>query len=156
MQIHSIEREQRLASPPEEVFPFFADALHLELLTPDWLHFKVLSQEPDEIGPGTLIRYRLRLRGIPIRWLTRIEQWRTNSRFTDVQIRGPYRYWHHTHEFLPEGDGTLMRDTVRYAMRAGGLGELAQRRFVAGDLDRIFDYRGERVRELFDRGGSAG
>lgn len=149
MQIHLIELEQRLPRPPEEVFPFFAEAGNLERLTPEWLHFRVLSQS-GAIGPGTLIRYRLRLHGIPIRWLTRIEEWRPGRRFVDLQLRGPYRYWHHTHEFEPDGDGgSLMRDSVRYAMRAGRLGELAQRRLVAGDLERIFEYRRSRVADIF-------
>jgi ligand-binding SRPBCC domain-containing protein len=150
MQIHLVELEQRLPQPPEKVFPFFAEARNLERLTPEWLHFRVLSQSGGVIGPGTLIRYRLRLHGIPIRWLTRIEEWRPGTRFVDLQLRGPYRYWHHTHEFEPDGDGgTLMRDTVRYAMRAGRLGELAQRRLVAGDLERIFEYRRGQVADIF-------
>lgn len=149
MQIHLIELEQRLPRPPEEVFPFFAEAGNLERLTPEWLHFRVLSHS-GAIGPGTLIRYRLRLHGVPIRWLTRIEEWRPGRRFVDLQLRGPYRYWHHTHEFEPDGDGgSLMRDNVRYAMRAGRLGELAQRRLVAGDLERIFEYRRSRVADIF-------
>jgi ligand-binding SRPBCC domain-containing protein len=155
MQTHQIEFEQQLAQAPESVFPFFAEALNLERLTPEWLHFRVLSKSPGEVGAGTLIRYRLRLRGIPIRWLTRIEQWHPNRRFVDLQLRGPYRYWHHTHEFLPDGDGTMMRDTVRYAMRAGRLGELAHRRFVAADLARIFEYRRRRVEALFGGGPAA-
>lgn len=150
MEIHRVELEQRLPRPPDEVFPFFAEALNLERLTPEWLHFRVLSQSPGPIGAGTLIRYRLRLHGVPIRWLTRIEEWRPGRRFVDLQLRGPYRYWHHTHEFETDGDSaTLMRDTVRYAMRAGRLGEIAQRRLVAGDLERIFGFRRERIAAIF-------
>jgi ligand-binding SRPBCC domain-containing protein len=85
-----------------------------------------------------------------VRWLTRIEQWHPLSRFVDMQLKGPYRYWHHTHDFEPDGSGgTLMRDTVRYAMRGGPLGELAHRSFVERDLARIFDYRAERIGEIF-------
>jgi ligand-binding SRPBCC domain-containing protein len=146
---HLIETEQRLSRPPEEVFPFFSDARNLERITPPWLHFRVISQEPDAMGPGTLIRYRLRLRGIPVRWLTRIDAWEPNRRFVDLQLRGPYRLWHHTHEFVPDGEGTLMRDTVRYAMPAGPLGELARRWPVAGDLERIFAFRRDQVARLF-------
>ena len=72
---------------------------------------------------GTLIEYRLKLHGLPIRWLTQIEEWAPGERFVDVQLRGPYALWHHTHEFEPAGDGqTLMRDTVRYALPLGPLG----------------------------------
>ena len=101
------------------------------------------------MGAGTLIRYKLRLRGIPIRWLTRIEQWEPGRRFVDQQLKGPYRYWHHTHEFEPDSGGTLMRDTVRYALPAGRLGEVARRITVERDLNRIFDYRIAKIVEEF-------
>ena len=66
-------------------------------------------------------------------------------RFVDAQLRGPYRLWHHTHEFEPDGaGGTLMRDTVRYALPYGPLGEIARRLFVARDLAAIFDLRARR------------
>ena len=156
MQVHLIEREQWVPRPPAEVFSFFADALNLERLTPEWLHFKVLSQSPGRIDAGTLIRYRLRLHGVPVRWLTRIEQWHPDRRFADVQLKGPYRFWHHVHEFEPDGDGTLMRDKVRLAMRAGRAGEWALRAFVRADLERIFDYRRDRIAELFISGRQAG
>ena len=95
-----------------------------------------------------MIEYRLKLHGVPIRWLTRIEVWAPPRRFVDVQIRGPYRLWHHTHTFAPAEHGTLMRDTVRYALPFGPLGELARRAFVDRDLKRIFDHRHEEVLKL--------
>jgi ligand-binding SRPBCC domain-containing protein len=152
MKIHVLEREQRLSQPPDEVFPFFAEARNLGQITPAFLHFRVLSQEPAEMGPGTLIRYRIRLRGVPVRWLTRIEQWQPTRRFVDLQLKGPYRHWHHTHDFEPDSGGTLMRDTVRYAMRAGPIGEAVHDRLVARDLAKIFDYRFEQIAKIFEAG----
>jgi ligand-binding SRPBCC domain-containing protein len=145
---HVLQRTQRLPGAPEAVFPFFADALNLERITPAWLGFRVLTPGPIEMTRGTLIEYRLKLHGVPIRWLTRNETWEPPVRFVDVQVRGPYRLWHHTHSFEPDGDGTLMRDSVRYALPFGPLGELARRAFVARDLRRIFDFRHEVVGRL--------
>lgn len=48
---------------------------------------------------GTLIDYHLRVRGLPLRWRSRIEAWDANATFVDRQLRGAYRLWHHTHEF---------------------------------------------------------
>jgi ligand-binding SRPBCC domain-containing protein len=142
---HVLERSQWLPGAPEDVFGFFADALNLERITPDWLGFRVLTPGPIVMKRGTLIEYRLRLHGVPIRWLTRIEVWEPPVRFVDVQVRGPYRLWHHTHSFERQGDGTRIRDTVRYSLPYGPLGELARRVFVARDLARIFDFRQEAV-----------
>jgi hypothetical protein len=144
MAVHILAREQHLAMPPDGVFPFFGDALNLEAITPPWLGFRVVTPEPIAMAPGALIEYRLRLHGVPIRWRTTIAVWDPPRRFVDVQLSGPYRMWHHTHEFLPAPDGsggTLMRDTVRYALPFGPLGEIAHRLLVRRDLERIFDHR---------------
>ena len=103
-----LRREQRLPGTPGEIFPFFADAGNLEAITPPWLGFRVVTPRPIEMREGALIEYRLRLHALPISWLTRIEEWETDPthpRFVDVQLSGPYRLWHHTHEFRPHPDG---------------------------------------------------
>jgi ligand-binding SRPBCC domain-containing protein len=98
---------------------------------------------------GAMIAYALRVRGVPLRWLTRIEKWNPPFEFVDIQAKGPYKYWHHTHRFSEVDRGTLIADTVEYALPFGVLGRLAHRMQVARDLSRIFDYREEKVRELF-------
>ena len=149
---HVLRREQRLPAPPAEVFPFFAEAGNLEAITPPWLRFAIVPPRPADLRAGTLIEYRLRLHGVRVSWLTRIEEWIPGERFVDAQLRGPYAMWHHTHEFEADGEGaTLMRDTVRYALPYGPFGEVARRLFVARDLAAIFDYRTERVRAAFTR-----
>ena len=146
MSVHQLSREQRLPGAPEDVFPFFGDAHNLEAITPPWLGFRVVTPEPIEMAAGTLIEYRLRLHGVPIRWRTTIAVWDPPRRFVDVQLSGPYRMWHHTHDFEPTADGgTLMTDTVRYALPFGPLGEIAHRLLVRRDLERIFDFRRDEV-----------
>jgi ligand-binding SRPBCC domain-containing protein len=143
---HTLHREQRLPGAPEAVFGFFADAGNLEAITPPWLSFRIVTPRPVPMGVGTLIEYRLRLHGLPVSWLTRIEVWEPGARFVDQQLHGPYALWHHTHEFAPAPDGgTVMRDTVRYALPYGPLGALAHRLFVRRDLDRIFAFRAAAV-----------
>jgi ligand-binding SRPBCC domain-containing protein len=101
---------------------------------------------------GALIEYRLRLHRLPISWLTRIEEWVPSERFVDVQLTGPYRLWHHTHAFRPHPEGgTLMTDTVRYALPLGPLGSVAHRVLVRRDLERIFDFRAQAVPALLTR-----
>jgi ligand-binding SRPBCC domain-containing protein len=149
VKVHVLERVQRLPGSPAEVFPFFADARNLEAITPPLLRFAVVTPEPIEMRVGTLIQYRLRLHGIPIDWLTSIQAWEPPHRFVDVQVRGPFALWHHTHAFSADGaGGTVMRDTVRYAVGFGPLGELAHRLVVERDLQAIFDFR---EREVHDR-----
>jgi ligand-binding SRPBCC domain-containing protein len=150
MRVHVLRREQRLPAPPAAVFPFFADARNLEAITPPLLRFRLLTPDPLEMGVGTFLQYALRVRGVPVRWDTLIQAWEPPHRFVDVQVRGPYRLWHHTHELeaLDGGAATLMRDTVRYAIGFGFAGEVARRALVRRDLEAIFAYRAERVPAL--------
>ena len=149
MKVSVLERRQELEGTPDEVFPFFADAHNLEAITPPLLRFRVLTPRPIAMETGTLIEYRLRIRGLPVRWKTRIEDWSPSHRFVDRQLSGPYRLWHHTHDFEPlPGGRTMMTDTVRYSVGFGPAGALAQRLFVDRDVAGIFDYRAEVIGPL--------
>jgi ligand-binding SRPBCC domain-containing protein len=145
---HLLSREQWLPRPVEEVFAFFADAGNLEAITPPFLRFRILTPGPIATGAGTHIDYALRWHIVPLRWRTEIRQWQPPAMFVDVQIKGPYRLWEHTHRFEQAGTGTRMCDEVRYALPMGPLGGIAHRMVVRADLERIFDYRAARVREL--------
>ncbi|HEV7615442.1 MAG TPA: SRPBCC family protein [Solirubrobacterales bacterium] len=146
--VHILEREQRVELPLDRAFEFYGDAFNLEAITPPWLAFKVTTPAPVTMGQGARLDYRLKLHGLPVRWQTRIEAWEPPRRFVDVQVRGPYSLWEHTHEFEPAGEGvTTIRDRVRYALPLGPLGRLAHRLFVRRDVERIFDYRREAVAE---------
>jgi ligand-binding SRPBCC domain-containing protein len=152
LRYHVLKSEQRLPGTPAEVFPFFADARNLEAITPSWLSFRVTTPLPVEMRAGALIEYRLRLHGIPIAWLTRIEDWLPGVRFVDQQLAGPYRLWHHTHEFEPDGQGgTVMRDTVRYALPFWPLSEVAHALLVRRDLAEIFEFRRAEVARRLTR-----
>jgi ligand-binding SRPBCC domain-containing protein len=140
------ETELWLPRPRDEVFAFFSDASNLEALTPPWVHFQTLTPSPIELRAGTLIDYRLRIRGLPVRWRTRIAVWDPPRRFVDEQLRGPYRAWIHEHSFQERDGGTLMRDRVRYAVP---LDFLMHGFLVRPDIERIFAYREAQMRKLF-------
>jgi ligand-binding SRPBCC domain-containing protein len=145
---HMLERSQRISGEAAELFEFFADPRNLEEITPPWLHFRIL-EAPERVSAGARIEYRLRLHGLPVRWVSRIEDWEPPHRFADTQLRGPYTLWHHTHTVEPNGDGVVMRDTVRYALPLGPLGEVVHRLLVRRDLERIFDFRREAIERRF-------
>lgn len=152
--VHTLEREHHVDGTPDAVFAFFADALNLQRITPPWLGFRVLTPPPIAMAAGARIEYSLRLRGLPLRWLTQIAVWEPPQRFVDMQLRGPYRLWHHTHSFERDGDGVRVRDVVRYRLALGPLGALANAAIVRRDLARIFDYRQRTIAEIFEREGT--
>ena len=131
------------------MFSFFSNEKNLETLTPDFLEFKVIGKSTPEIGNNTKIDYRLKLKGIPFKWQSEIKDWIPDKQFVDTQIKGPYRYWHHTHSFESVREGTLMIDRVLYQMPMGTVGEFATLWQVKRDLNTIFSYRRKKIEELF-------
>lgn len=149
MRFHTLRREQWVPRAVDEVFAFFADARNLEALTPPWLRFRILTLGEIRVRTGTELRYSLNLHGIPVYWRTEIRRWEPPLRFIDVQRQGPYRLWHHTHRFEAVNGGTRMRDVVRYRLPFGVIGTWVNGLFVRRDVERIFDYRQQRIHELF-------
>jgi ligand-binding SRPBCC domain-containing protein len=146
MRIREFQSELWLPLPPAEIFPFFADAANLEALTPPWLNFKIITPTPVTMHEGALIDYQLRVRGVPLRWRTRLNAWQPPHRFVDEQLRGPYRQWIHEHTFLASEGGTLARDVVRYAVP---LDFLTHRWLVRPDVEKIFAFRAQALKKRF-------
>lgn len=136
-----------LPKPVDEIFPFFANARNLERITPPFLKFNVATPEPIDMKAGALIDYKLKVRGIPMKWTSKISHWEPNVRFVDEQIKGPYRRWHHTHAFEAADGGTLAKDIVEYDVPGG---PIAHALFVRRDVKSIFAYRGSKLLELFN------
>ena len=152
---HCIDRAQLVPLSAGDSFAFFADAYNLEALTPPWLRFRILTPRPIPMRKGTTIEYVLTTHRLPVRWRTEIVEWEPGRRFVDIQQKGPFRLWEHTHAFEECHDGTVIRDTVRYRMPCGALGAIAQPLLVARDLERIFDYRRDAVDRLLGATHSA-
>lgn len=146
---YTVERELWVPHTLPKVFDFFSRAENLERITPPWMRFRILTPPPIAMEKGTKIAYALRVRGIPIRWLTVIERWDPPHEFVDFQEKGPYKYWHHTHRFLEVNGGTSIVDVVHYALPFGLLGRLVHWLQVGRDVEQIFDYRARRVESLF-------
>ena len=141
--------EQWVPRAIDDVFRFFSDEKNLEALTPPFLSFQVVGMSTPQIERGTLIDYRLSLRGVPIKWRTEISEWEPGRRFVDEQLKGPYAKWHHTHEFEPFAGGTLMRDRVRYRLPLGSFGDAVAGWKVRSDVGAIFNFRREKIAEVF-------
>ena len=149
--VHELTTWQWLPRPRPEVFAFFSDARNLQRITPAFLHFEVLTPGPIEMRAGALIDYRLTLRGIPLRWRSEITVWEPPQRFADIQLRGPYAEWVHTHTFEEEDGGTLVRDSVRYRLWGPGfLTGTVNKVLVAPETKRIFEFRHHALEEIFE------
>ena len=150
MTTYLFRREQWVPRPLPIVFDFFSRAENLERITPPRMRFHIISPLPIRMDSGATIEYALRVHGFPVRWLTEIETWNPPYEFIDVQAKGPYKLWRHTHRFREFRDGTLVEDSITYALPFGPLGRVLNQLLVAKDISGIFDYRAQTISALFD------
>lgn len=149
---YTLKREQQINSHLSQVWTFFASPHNLSVITPPDMAFKVLDKpSANEIHEGMIINYKVSpLFNIPLSWQTRIEEVVPEKRFTDTQQKGPYKYWHHYHEFIPNKEGVLMIDIVTYELPLGIIGRLVHGLVVKKKLKKIFEYRYKVVHQLFN------
>lgn len=144
----TFEATERVNAPLAKVFEFFSDAGNLEVLSPPALRFQILTPLPTVMGRGTVICYRLRIDGLPVRWKTLITRWDPPNGFEDVALRGPYELWRHEHRFTPVGEKAVeIRDAVEYSLGLAPLSDVALG-YVRRDLEKIFAYRQTRIAAL--------
>ncbi len=99
---------------------------------------------------GQLIEYRVApVLGIPLYWMTEITHVVEGKYFIDEQRFGPYTLWHHQHHFRAVDGGVEMTDLIHYKIPLGIIGRVANMLFVRQKLNDIFNYRYEKVKELF-------
>lgn len=147
--MHHFHSEQLVDRPVDQVFAFFSDANNLETITPRQLNFHILTPGPIRLAAGARIDYQLTLYGIRFKWATLIESWDPPHQFIDVQLRGPYRVWRHTHRFVTEGAGTRIVDDVDYELPLGPVGRLVDALWTRREVAGIFAYRSEVIARRF-------
>jgi ligand-binding SRPBCC domain-containing protein len=139
--------QQFVPHPIKKVFEFYASAENLNLITPPLLEFKILSDSKIIIKEDSIIKYKLKLHGFPIKWVSKITNWNPPHKFIDTQIKGPYIKWNHLHEFKETSEGTIIHDYVDYIVPGGAL---IHSLFVKKDLLTIFNYRKDILKTIFD------
>ncbi len=150
---YQLHKEQQLNCDIETAWEFFSSPFNLSKITPKDMGFVVksnLGKKP--IYEGMEITYTVSpLLKIPLKWKSKITQVDFQKSFTDVQEKGPYKYWNHFHEFVPNEKGVLMRDKVDYELPFGFLGSIAHKLLVKKKLETIFSYRNQILEETFNQ-----
>lgn len=154
MKIYNLKRQLILPIGLKEAWDFFSSPNNLKEITPSFMDFRISSKVPEDMYPGLIITYSVRPFGnLPITWVSEITQMRNLDYFIDEQRFGPYKFWHHLHQFKELPEGTLVTDFVNYGLPFGMVGRMAHRLFLKHRLNHIFDYRGDRLLNLFGKAG---
>jgi ligand-binding SRPBCC domain-containing protein len=152
MKVYQLEFTQRMPISIDEAWQFFSSPLNLAKITPKEMGFKVTSnnQMAAKMYAGMIITYKVSpLYGINLDWTTEITHVSEGKYFVDEQRFGPYSFWHHEHHFKEIPGGVEMHDILSYGMPFGILGKGVNSLLVAKKVQSIFDYRQEKVIEMF-------
>jgi ligand-binding SRPBCC domain-containing protein len=154
MSVYTLKRVQHLPISLEQAWDYFSSPLNLKDITPEYMDFRVTS-DPEflqRMYPGQVITYYVRpLLNIPLFWMTEITHVVNQEFFVDEQREGPYKMWHHQHHFRAINGGVEMIDLVHYQLPLGILGRFAHWLFVKKQLKDIFDYRYQKMEEVFGK-----
>ena len=150
MKIYTLHRKQTLPISVEEAWQFLGDPKNLKTITPDYMGFKILSGADRPMFPGQLIQYIVTpVAGIKTKWVTEITHVVEGKFFVDEQRYGPYAMWHHKHFIREIPEGVEMEDIVDYKLPLGIFGQLAHPFLVKPKLEEIFEYRQNKLTEIF-------
>ena len=149
--VYSLKTIQLIPANINTAWDFFSNPANLQQITPNNLGFKIISKHHGEkMYAGQLIEYTVKpLLAIPLYWMTEITHVQDKKYFVDEQRYGPYRLWHHQHHFKEVSGGVEMMDIVHYKLPFWFVGDIANSLFVSKQLKTIFDYRKEKVEQLF-------
>lgn len=149
--MHQLKKTQNIILSVKEAWEFFSQPDNLAKITPSHMNFKILARsDAGEMYPGMITTYKLSpLFDLKVNWATEIAQIKEHKYFIDNQIQGPYKIWHHEHHFKEIENGTEVRDVLFYEVRFGIIGQILHRLFIRKRIEDIFNYREEKIKELF-------
>ncbi|WP_410005618.1 SRPBCC family protein [Aequorivita nionensis] len=150
MKIYKLHAKQNLPISVDEAWSFLSNPENLKVITPDYMGFNIQSGADRPMFAGQIIEYIVTpILGIKTKWVTEITHVVDKEYFVDEQRFGPYTLWHHKH-FIKEIDGGVeMEDLLHYKLPFGFLGQLVHPFLVKPKLDEIFEYRKNKLVELF-------
>ncbi|MCJ8007326.1 SRPBCC family protein [Lederbergia wuyishanensis] len=72
-------------------------------------------------------------------------------KFTDVMVKGAFHSFTHTHEFMENGTGTIMKDTFSYKSPFGILGKIADLLFLETYMRNFIVNRAKELKRIAEK-----
>jgi len=152
MKIYTFHRKQNLPISLSEAWEFLSNPKNLSVLTPTEMNFTIISKDEKPMYAGQVIQYSVTpIAGIKATWISEITHLEEGKYFVDLQLYGPYAFWHHKH-FIHEIDGGVeMEDIIDYKVPFGIFGRIFHPLLVRPKLEKIFSYRQKKLVEIFGK-----
>lgn len=150
MKIYTLHKTQQLPISLDKAWEFLSNPKNLKVITPDYMSFNMVSNIDRPLYTGQIIQYIVTpLLGIKTQWVSEITHIEEKKYFVDEQMYGPYALWHHKHFVKEIPGGVELEDIIDYKVPLGLLGQLVHPFLVKPKLEEIFNYRQEKLLELF-------
>ncbi|MBI9071526.1 MAG: SRPBCC family protein [Melioribacteraceae bacterium] len=149
MKVHKLNYETLIETNIEKCWDFFSNPNNLQKITPPEMKLKPIEEIKSKTYEGQIVTYKVYIFGfIPFTWVTEISSLENKKYFVDEQRFGPYKFWHHMHEFIEAENGVKMIDTINYILPFGILGNLVNKLLVSNQLKEIFSFREKKLKEI--------
>lgn len=136
-------RRVSVNAPVEILFQYHERPGAFIRINPPWEPVELI-EHTGGIRDGAKVDLKFKLGPVPIRWLLTHQNYLQNQQFEDVQVKGPFAYWRHTHRMFPDGaDKSILEDSIEYVLPLGILGRLFGGAVARAKLERMFTYRHE-------------
>ncbi|NCT18520.1 MAG: cell division inhibitor [Flavobacteriaceae bacterium CG_4_8_14_3_um_filter_34_10] len=148
--MYTLHSKQNLPISLIEAWDFLSNPYNLKVITPTYMGFHIVSGADRPMYAGQIIQYMVTpVLGIKTKWVTEITHIKDKMYFVDEQRFGPYALWHHKHFLKEISGGVEMEDIVDYKVPMGIIGKIVHPLLVKPKLDEIFEYRKNKLTELF-------
>ena len=150
MKIYTVHKKQQLPITVEEAWEFLSNPRNLKIITPSYMSFDIITGDEKPMFAGQIIQYLVTpILGIKTKWVSEITHFEEKKYFVDVQLYGPYKLWHHKHFINKIEGGVELEDIIDYKVPLGILGQMVHPFIVKPKLEEIFNYRQQKMIEIF-------
>lgn len=140
MRTESFVYRSRIPASADDVFDWHLRPGAFERLVPPWEHIRVVDRG-NGVAEGSRVELELSNGLFRQRWTAEHRDFLPGRQFRDVQVRGPFAKWEHTHSVSADGPNACwLEDRIEFAAPYGALGRLALP-YLRRKLQATFAYR---------------
>lgn len=132
-----------------KLFEFHRDTNNLNLISPKFIKSEINYITDIPLIKGSEISLKVKMFVLYNEWIVKISECNPPYLIKDLQVKGLFKHWHHSHKFEETKQGIKMTDEIEFLPPFGFMGYLALP-FIYFSLYLMFNYRHKKTKELFE------